>query len=762
MDHFSRDDPSKQCPICSSLSPDKLHFGPDAPVANYTIDLHQSAQNVLRKWQRSCVLANIAYRLSSIWLGRDSPEEVRRKAIASIPYSRTRGSYHSKEIKEVRHRRHTRHQKSPEINHHGFLLQILSQPTSLGSDDKHVYYHLYHTVTCASLSGSRILLSTEHGRHIEPSPACFRVQWFLTETLCEDVPFIDDVQYIVVHQHALRDPSRLRLLDWIRQCDEGHACYKKTGFLPSRLLDVRDLANIRLLESADFHDSGGAYETQCTKYAALSHCWGTSRDFLTTRMTISSMKKGFGLSRDVPQTFIDAITATHTLLIPFLWIDSLCIIQDDEDDWAAEASRMADVYSNSYLTIAAASSSDDRAGFLSPRPFRYATVEFTAPPTGGYKDRGCFRVYLHKENERTNASHAKSPLFSRAWVLQEQFLSPRTMTFDNVMATWNCDKQALTEEDSRQNGAVFFDSPRYYAAADYKHYWVRVLQDFSRRVLTYPTDALPATSGMASVFATFSHIDERQGYCAGLWMCDLPKDLMFERQEVAAQRPVEYIAPSWSWAALPGPVLWPMFERYPHLEPLLSIKVTSCDIRLKHPGNPYGRVEEGSSLTIMAHPVRLRYWRTTTKWQRFKNYDEIEYILASCSDDCDGDDREKNFSHEWQPRDQGQPDGLRAQCKFDVSETNTQHELVGLILAAGVVRTIDDNLDADGFEKMFPEPLGQAWTELHGILVFPELLNHSTIPRGYRRIGVFSICGLKHGRGKDVVDACGLQEFVLY
>jgi len=235
-----------------------------------------------------------------------------------------------------------------------------------------------------------------------------------------DIPFIRDVEFTVVHHAPFSDSTRLHVLSWIMHCDTAHKCCRKTEFLPSRLLDIRDLDRIELRELAD--DQGTGRHHGHKMYAALSHCWGTSpRKFLTTKATLSWMKSGFPLSSDVPQTFSDAIIVARSLGIPYLWIDSLCIIQDDVSDWAVEASRMANVYSNVYLTIAAVDAGDDNDGFLKPRPSLYAKVEITSPI-----GEVC-PLYLHREHIRN--SSLDSPLFRRGWVLQEQFLPRRTVCF---------------------------------------------------------------------------------------------------------------------------------------------------------------------------------------------------------------------------------------------------------------------------------------------------------------------------------------------
>jgi Heterokaryon incompatibility protein (HET) len=89
------------------------------------------------------------------------------------------------------------------------------------------------------------------------------------------------------------------------------------------------------------------------------------------------MQSGFDIET-APQAFRDAIPITRALDCRYLWIDSLCIIQHDRAGWENESAMMAEVYSNSYLTISAANSDDDEKGFLRPRPFRYTSVTLTS------------------------------------------------------------------------------------------------------------------------------------------------------------------------------------------------------------------------------------------------------------------------------------------------------------------------------------------------------------------------------------------------
>jgi hypothetical protein len=144
-----------------------------------------------------------------------------------------------------------------------------------------------------------------------------------------------------------------RVKSWIRTCDAKHGCVVQDAVMPTRVLDLgrQGSQGIVLFE---MHGQRGRYIT-------LSHCWGASHSFTTTRRNLEIRKREISLN-DLPKTFRDAVTGTRQLGVQYLWIDSLFIIQDDRLDWEAEASRMADVYTNSYLTISASSSRDTNSG----------------------------------------------------------------------------------------------------------------------------------------------------------------------------------------------------------------------------------------------------------------------------------------------------------------------------------------------------------------------------------------------------------------
>ena len=173
----------------------------------------------------------------------------------------------------------------------------------------------------------------------------------------------------------------------------------------------------------------------------LSHCWGNPTDeekkrFCTTPENCRDrVKEGFSYN-DLPKTFQDAVRVTRELKKKYLWIDSLCIIQGDKEDWKNEAGRMENVFASAYCTIAASSAPDWKDGFLkrnlSPQYFQI-------------QDSSGKLVYVCDNTDDYSKDVDEGPLNKRAWVLQERVLSRRTICFSAKQMYWECAKDVLCE-----------------------------------------------------------------------------------------------------------------------------------------------------------------------------------------------------------------------------------------------------------------------------------------------------------------------------
>ncbi|KAM6511367.1 hypothetical protein FALCPG4_016372 [Fusarium falciforme] len=256
--------------------------------------------------------------------------------------------------------------------------------------------------------------------------------------------------------------------------------------------------------------------------------------------------------------FKDAIWLCRQLGIKYTWIDSLCIVQDDDTDWEVEAAKMAQYYSEARITIAVDSSPDGTTPFLSQRAERWQPQTSSSAP--------CLIVREHYD--RTMETYlpgtiklpsyfpeARHCLPTRAWAMQESFLSTRVVQFTPSDITWECDGMAVSEdgfeshEPSRPSFTAWININAYYQRMAIWKLWTRVVEDFTGRDITYATDRLPALSGMASRFQSI--IFGR--YLAGIWESYLIEGLSWIRLpqgERDIRAPGNKLAPTWSWVSM--------------------------------------------------------------------------------------------------------------------------------------------------------------------------------------------------------------------
>jgi hypothetical protein len=297
---------------------------------------------------------------------------------------------------------------------------------------------------------------------------------------------------------------------------------------------------------------------QSEQYVALSHCWGCSPVFTTTKTTLAARKAGFK-SEELPPTFGDAIILSRKLGLRYIWIDSLCIIQDDISDWEKEAAKMSEVYTGAYLTICVSSASSDGDGFIQERPSPYVPLTLIRP--NGEE------IVVQLLPERTFPkmpvwpTSDKEPLNSRGWTFQERYLSSRKLIFSKEELGWEC--QTCRMEESSCIATDRVDSykinelgPRweqmsYWTANGIYFQWREAVSLYSERALTKETDRLPALAGLAKALAKKTE----SRYCAGIWADDMPFGLLWRASDHCS-RPRSWLAPSWSWASLIGPVYW--------------------------------------------------------------------------------------------------------------------------------------------------------------------------------------------------------------
>lgn len=149
--------------------------------------------------------------------------------------------------------------------------------------------------------------------------------------------------------------------------------------------------------------------TTPTKYACLSHCWGKTRSKHMTKIeNLAQNMSGIPIA-ELPKTFREAIQISRALDISHLWIDSLCIVQDDTADWASHVNIMFTIYKNADITLAAGASADGDRGFFS-EPYEAGYMKLTAD---GHDHNVYFRERISHPDSRYDDE--RLPLMKRGW-----------------------------------------------------------------------------------------------------------------------------------------------------------------------------------------------------------------------------------------------------------------------------------------------------------------------------------------------------------
>ena len=383
------------------------------------------------------------------------------------------------------------------------------------------------------------------------------------------------------------DPSFSNANQWIQECVSAHSrCGDgKPKLLPSRVLEIINTGS-STMPSVRLHERAHA---QHEHYACLSHCWGQAPTITTTTLTLAERKLDIPWV-SLPKTFQDAVTAVRRIGLSYLWIDALCIVQDDAADWRKEAADMASIYENAYLTIAATASSSTDGGCFYPSRSVYRAHAFNF----ALKSREEYQVYARRRLshcefwEITNIHNDADqwPLLTRAWTYQERLLSPRILHFTRDELWWECmehNKCECSPDPAQRPRHVFTPlSPKMAHSLALQHssdhrklsqQWRYIVEEYSGLSLTFEKDKLYALEGVASqirrsnygVSGNYTHSPDSKstlqwpdgGYLDGVWAQDLSRDLCWRTMPRTLEpRRANPNVPTWSWASIVGEAIY--------------------------------------------------------------------------------------------------------------------------------------------------------------------------------------------------------------
>jgi hypothetical protein len=395
-------------------------------------------------------------------------------------------------------------------------------------------------------------------------------------------------------------PNKLVISHWIEDCIENHPeCSREAdgSFIPTRLIDVQLTEESEDIKLVSLNNQSDGLE-----YVTLSHCWGDpdKRPVITTTENLSRHMHCIPF-QELPLTFRNAVELTRGLGHRYLWVDSLCIIQDDSQDWMQESSMMAAVYGGAKITLSALSSADSTQGLYVPSPTvftpgrihfdqvlePYRIRIFQDEPLDWDKEYNDDPSLYGENPDQRNQSN-NNPLRQRAWVLQEREISTRNIHFSRRLLLWECNTTKATSElpwnrpplrDLLQplpvmQRAMSSTRPVVNLSGEsmapdgpfrVREKWFELMEDYMSRFLSHGADKLPALSGLAQSFQPRLPASQ---YLAGLWSEQLPYSLLWRTTVPDSQlwttvgnksrrnpKPSpDYRAPSWSFLSLDGPI----------------------------------------------------------------------------------------------------------------------------------------------------------------------------------------------------------------
>jgi hypothetical protein len=445
----------------------------------------------------------------------------------------------------------------------------------------------------------------------------------------------------------------------------------------------------------------------------------------------------------MPKAYQDTVRVARALGVKYIWIDALCIIQDDISDWETESKMMAEIFENALVTIIPLCTSTCDEGFLERNPslkIKYTNRDIKENISGSFfirhipfsYDRAEFAIRAEPtiSNAPIDLELKKSPWRARGWTFQEDMFATRKLYFGHMMMYWDSFQPLdimRTEDkiiDDELNRVKTAKLPRTQSH-DYGD-WYDSVVNYSEKLFTFETDRLPAMSSYAKLIAG------EDVYLAGLWKNDLHRGLLwkiqrkkrkpFDRLMSKLTCSAKYIAPSWSWASRRAALQWDGSDA-------MRLECAVLEAETGIPGSEtYGRVQSGHLLLrgkissipgakLQKLPLRTPYYNLQNEWLAL----EGEQYVAQCALD-------------WRETDE---------CGIQHSEIGGERiqKIIMLVTSSG--HTDKPSAFSRSPQERQDNNEAQPVEVLHGLLLYPtEEANE------YRRVGLFhSLTDEMGGRG---------------
>lgn len=369
-------------------------------------------------------------------------------------------------------------------------------------------------------------------------------------------------------------------ISWYKNCVEKHKdCSKSaTDWFPTRLLDIgsRGSPTFRLISSYQL-------DGEDDRYMTLSYCWGKTQQLVLTTDTMVALRDGMAIEK-LPKTFREAMLVAHAFGVRYLWIDSLCIIQDSEDDWEKESLLMCQVYSNSTCNIAASDSEDVHGGLFRERNNR--DIPLASVPV---IIDGQLRRYRILDEYYWDTQVKGSPLHRRGWVFQECLLAPRILFFTRKQLFWQCSAENSWRCEAcpegipiKYHGSIRSDLVRKTldhglpVSFPFLRLWSRLIDEYCQCELTFPEDKMIALNGVLTLFQDLAN----ESFVAGCPMSYILESLDWRVYEPKPRVNRRERGPSWSWISIDG-ALFAQFDMEGCIYLAELLKVEAVDTALR-------------------------------------------------------------------------------------------------------------------------------------------------------------------------------------
>ncbi|KAL7893951.1 heterokaryon incompatibility domain-containing protein [Trichoderma sp. SZMC 28014] len=428
-------------------------------------------------------------------------------------------------------------------------------------------------------------------------------------------------------------------------------------YRPTRLIYVESSKESGLIRLVDSHSQT---DKEPQPYLALSYCWGPKAPLLKTTKSNYAYLKSCISYHTMPKAYQDTVRIARALGVKYIWIDALCIIQDDVSDWETESKMMAEIFQNALVTIIPLCTSTCDEGFLERNPslrIKYMHHSIEGNISGSFFIRHIPFSYENAEfairsspsfsNAPIKLELKKSPWQARGWTFQEDMFATRKLYFGHMMMYWDSfqpldvmktedkiiddtlDRVKTAKLPRTQSSSGLLSGYNYDA-------WYQSIADYSEKILTFEADRLPAVSSYAKLIAG------EDVYLAGLWKNDLHRGLLWKIQRKKRKTfgsmmgdlacSTKYIAPSWSWASRRAALLWDSSDTMK-----LECAVLEAEIGVQG-SETYGRVRSGHLLLrgkissipggkLQKLPLKSPYYSLQNEWLA----SEGERYVAQCA-----------------------------------------------------------------------------------------------------------------------------------